>query len=119
MKKWMWICLVALTPLLVLSLMYASGCTDSKANANDNVILALMQGQSQNGNDDNARTLDLIKEGKETFRFDTFGDEKLWGDTLKLHLAIEGQKFGGVGDGVSPKTALSVGTEGRRRRASL
>ena len=109
MKKWMWICLVALTPLLVLSLMYASGCADSKANANDNVILALMQGQAQNGKDDNARTLDLIKEGKQTFRFDTFGDEKLWGDTLKLHLAIEGQKLGGVGDGVSPKTALSVG----------
>src|SRR5689334_7406497 len=50
-----------------------------------------------------------IKEGRQTFRFDTFGDEAFWGDTLKLHQAIEGTKFGGVGAGVSPKTALSVG----------
>jgi len=50
-----------------------------------------------------------IKEGRQTFRFDTFGDEAFWGDTLKLHQAIEGSKFGGVGAGVSPKTALAVG----------
>jgi hypothetical protein len=51
----------------------------------------------------------LLKEGKQTFRFDTFGDEAFWGDTLKLHQAIAGSKLGGVGDGVSPKTALAVG----------
>jgi hypothetical protein len=51
----------------------------------------------------------LIEEGKRTFRFDTFGDEAFWGDTLQLHKAIEGAKFGGVGPGVSPRTALSVG----------
>src|SRR5690242_7301730 len=50
-----------------------------------------------------------LLEGRNTFRFDTFGDEAFWGDTLKLHQAIEGSKFGGVGPGVSPKTALSVG----------
>jgi hypothetical protein len=48
-------------------------------------------------------------EGRQIFRFDTFGDEAFWGDTLKLHRAIEGTKFGGVGAGVSPKTALAVG----------
>ena len=32
-----------------------------------------------------------------------------WSDTLRLHQAIEGAKLGGVGGGVSPKTALSVG----------
>src|SRR5262249_48943097 len=47
--------------------------------------------------------------GRHTFRFDTFGDEAFWGDTLKLHQAIEGSRFGGVGGGVSPKTALAVG----------
>jgi hypothetical protein len=51
----------------------------------------------------------LFAEGKKTFRFDTFGDEVFWTDTLKLHQAIEGAKLGGVGPGVSPKTALSVG----------
>ena len=51
----------------------------------------------------------MMKEGQETFRFDTFGDEAFWGDTLKLHQAIEGVKLGGVGPGVSPATALAVG----------
>jgi hypothetical protein len=51
----------------------------------------------------------LVGEGKQIFRFDTFGDEVYWGDKLKLHQAIQGSKFGGVGAGVSPKTALAVG----------
>src|SRR5438874_1843633 len=51
----------------------------------------------------------MITEGKQTFRFDTFGDEAFWGDTLHLHQAIEGAKLGGVGPGVSPATALAVG----------
>src|SRR5436305_59330 len=51
----------------------------------------------------------MYEEGKQIFRFDTFGDEVFWTDTLKLHRALEGAKSGGVGPGVSPKTALSVG----------
>ena len=51
----------------------------------------------------------MIEEGRKTFRFDTFGDEAFWGDALKLHLAIAGEKNGGVGLGVSPQTALAVG----------
>jgi hypothetical protein len=38
-----------------------------------------------------------------------FGSEAFWGDALQLHKAIAGEKKGGVGPGVSPKTALSVG----------
>ncbi len=51
----------------------------------------------------------MIEEGRRIFRFDTFGDEAFWGDTLKLHTAIEGAQHGGVGPGVSPATALAVG----------
>src|SRR5215467_5785907 len=51
----------------------------------------------------------FLVHGRQTFRFDTFGDEAFWGDTLKLHKAIEGAKLGGVGPGVSPATALAVG----------
>ena len=51
----------------------------------------------------------MIMEGRRTFRFDTFGDEAYWGDTLGLHKAIEGARLGGVGGGVSPATALAVG----------
>ena len=50
-----------------------------------------------------------VQQGEQIFRFDTFGDQAFWGDTLKLHQAIEGAKLGGVGAGVSPKTALAVG----------
>jgi hypothetical protein len=52
---------------------------------------------------------ETLRQGQNTFRFDTFGDEVFWGDTLHLHQAIEGSSHGGVGDGVSPKTALGVG----------
>jgi len=51
----------------------------------------------------------MIAEGRKIFRHDTFGDEAFWGDQLKLHQAIVGEKLGGVGPGVSPKMALSVG----------
>ena len=51
----------------------------------------------------------MLDEGKRIFRFDTFGDEAFWSDTLRLDRVIAGAKLGGVGPGVSPKTALSVG----------
>jgi hypothetical protein len=51
----------------------------------------------------------LFNDGRQIFRFDTFGDEAFWGDTLKLHQAIAGVRFGGVGPGVSPATALAGG----------
>ena len=51
----------------------------------------------------------MIEEGRRIFRYDTFGSEAFWGDQLKLHQAIVGQKLGGVGPGVSPKMALSLG----------
>jgi hypothetical protein len=53
--------------------------------------------------------VDKVQDGERFFRFDTFGDQAFWGDTLKLHKAIEGAALGGVGPGVSPKTALAAG----------
>lgn len=50
-----------------------------------------------------------LAEGRQVFRYDTFGDEDFWGGALKLHNAIQGAKFGGVGGGISPKTALALG----------
>jgi hypothetical protein len=57
----------------------------------------------------NKHAHEMMKEGRQIFRFDTFGSEAFWGDALQLHKAIAGEKNGGVGGGVSPKTALSVG----------
>ena len=51
----------------------------------------------------------MLEEGRRIFRFDTFGSEAFFGDALQLHKAIAGAKNGGVGAGVSPKTALAVG----------
>ncbi|MEA2360436.1 MAG: hypothetical protein QOI62_3696 [Solirubrobacteraceae bacterium] len=51
----------------------------------------------------------LFARGRRIFRNDTFGDQAFWGGALQLHRAIEGAGSGGVGPGVSPKTALTVG----------
>jgi mono/diheme cytochrome c family protein len=42
-----------------------------------------------------------LAQGQQTFRFDTYGDETFWTDTLRMHEVIS--------SGVSPATALSVG----------
>ena len=43
----------------------------------------------------------LVAEGQKIFRFDTFGDEQVWTDTLRLHEVVE--------KNVDPTTALKVG----------
>src|SRR5262245_57104368 len=74
--------------------MYGKQMKKEKKRANQDVI---------------ANATDKVTRGQKAFRFDTFGDQAFWGDTLKLHQAIEGAALGGVGPGVSPKTALAVG----------
>jgi hypothetical protein len=75
------------------------------------VIVASAAPPSRSGSDAeiNRHAQAMIDEGRKTFRYDTFGSEAFWGDTLQLHKAIAGEKNGGIGPGVSPKTALSVG----------
>lgn len=43
----------------------------------------------------------LVAQGQQVFRYNTFGDEQFWTGTLKMNTVIE--------NGVSPQTALSVG----------
>jgi mono/diheme cytochrome c family protein len=43
----------------------------------------------------------IVLEGRQIFRFDTFGNEKFWTDTLKLHEVIE--------TSLDPTTALGLG----------
>ena len=73
------------------------------------VLAAEISGAGTAGDPISANALRMPDEGRETFRFDTSGDDAFWGDALKLHQAIAGSKLGGTGDGVSPKTALAVG----------
>lgn len=52
---------------------------------------------------------DLVEEGKQIFRHDTFGDEAFWTDVLQLDKAILGEANGGFGPGLDPTTALELG----------
>jgi hypothetical protein len=54
-------------------------------------------------------TQKLLRQGRATFRHDTFGDEEFWGGALRLHEAIAGAAHGGVGPGLSPQSALRLG----------
>jgi hypothetical protein len=51
----------------------------------------------------------VINDGKQIFRFDSFGDEDFWSGLLHIDKAIAGANNGGFGPGVSPATALKVG----------
>jgi hypothetical protein len=51
----------------------------------------------------------LVRDGREIFRFDTFGSEAFWGGSLRLHQTIAGTANGGVGPGLSPRAALTLG----------
>jgi hypothetical protein len=77
-------------------------------------VVSFPLSQNQPSGDSHSQTIEanaqqMLGEGRKTFRFDTFGSETFWGNTLKLHQAIAGAQNGGVGPGVSPKTALAVG----------
>lgn len=78
--------------LLVLAGCGTSGGTDSEPGVSGTDATAA-----------NAAAVDpaMIDAGRQIFRFDTFGDETLWTDTLRMHEVIR--------TAVDPKTALSVG----------
>jgi mono/diheme cytochrome c family protein len=61
------------------------------------LLCLMMGGLAACGGDDNAA---LVAEGKQTFRFDTFGDETKWTDALHMDQVVAA---------VDPTTALTVG----------
>ena len=71
------------------------------------VLVAVLARGSQNGNKQSrflgsaeTNSQELISQGRQTFRFDTFGDEAFWGGTLQLHQTINTLK---------PTDALALG----------
>jgi hypothetical protein len=52
---------------------------------------------------------DMMEEGRKIFRHETFGSEAFWGDKLRLHTTIVGEKKGGTGPGLTPRQALQLG----------
>jgi hypothetical protein len=74
--------------------------------------LSTLAGDSRGRYADIAADVHAVKQfrdGRDIFRYATFGDEDFWGGTINLHQALAGAANGGVGPGVSPKTALAVG----------
>ena len=70
-----------------------SGCTPSRSSESDS-SQPMSAGMG-------ARPTAQQSDGKRIFRFDTFGNEKFWTDTLLLHKIVESS--------VDPTTALKVG----------
>ncbi len=64
-------------------------------------IFIAMACNKDNNNNENIVTVRSAEEGKQIFRFDTFGDETLWTDTLKINEVIS--------EKVDPKSALALG----------
>lgn len=70
------------------------------------VILLFAQNQSNPASSSTflgspeSNSQDMIKQGRRTFRFDTFGDESFWGGQLRLHETI---------NHLSPSQALQLG----------
>jgi len=62
-------------------------------------LLASVSACGDDGPDE--ATPQQLAQGQQTFRFDTYGDETFWTDTLRMHEVIS--------SAVSPATALSVG----------
>src|SRR6187397_190858 len=100
--------IVAITGAAVTALATALAAF-SLSNPDDNPGACESQSVDQPGQGCAKALVALFEQGKDIFRFDTFGDEDYWGGKLQLHKAIEGEANGGVGPGVSPSTALAVG----------
>lgn len=93
----------------ILASIMVVGCSELPRDVDTNVA---GREQAEEGSF-NAAILDnsrrLFAEGREIFRHDTFGSEAFWGGKLKLHRAVAGEKFGGVGPGLTAKQALQAG----------
>jgi hypothetical protein len=95
--------------LLLLGGVIANGSISAfSADGNENPGACESQSVDEPGQGCAKALNELFEQGKQVFRFDTFGDEDFWGGKLHLEKAIEGAALGGVGPGVSPKTALTA-----------
>src|SRR5215217_7369954 len=93
--------LIIAASLFILIITFAQCTKTAKVEESQNDLT--ISSRSNGGNKN------TIEQGKEIFRFDTFGDEDFWSGLLHIDKAIAGSGNGGFGNGVSPNTALSVG----------
>src|SRR5678815_766500 len=84
----------ALTRLFAVGFLFALPACESRDKATPSA-------DSTAAADTTARAAARLADGQRIFRFDTFGNETFWSDTLRLHEIVE--------QGVDPTTALKVG----------
>src|SRR5687767_10685911 len=91
---------------VAISLGYATACVEVRS---DEQLTASNPKMNEFDSRIDRNAQQMMEQGRQIFRYETFGDEVFWSDKLKLHRAIAGAKLGGVGPGLSPKAALSLG----------
>jgi hypothetical protein len=93
-----------------LALLPLSSCVDAPRDVSTNTAVRHEQREASSWSREIAgNSARMLREGRETFRHDTFGSEAFWGGTLRLHEAIAGAEHGGVGPGVTAHQALQLG----------
>lgn len=105
MRRYSRVFLAALALIAVLAMQFDWLTTESRAEGSTNAGSPATDVDAQI----NQNAQRAVDNGRQIFRFDTFGDEAFWGGILKLHQSIQGARFGGTGPGVSPKAALDAG----------
>src|SRR5688500_17887945 len=73
------------------------GCLNQPASVQTNPAVDAYKAPGESFKDDIKDHADMLfSEGQKIFRHDTFGSEAFWGDQLRLHTTIAGEKLGGV-----------------------
>jgi hypothetical protein len=93
-----------------LALLPLASCVDAPKDVSTNTAVRHEQREASSWSREvAANSARMLREGRETFRHDTFGSEAFWGGKLRLHEAIAGAEHGGVGPGVTAHQALQLG----------
>ena len=95
--------------MLGLSLLLTLSCAPTPKDVKTDPAVETEKTRSDFDNRVQEYSQKMLEEGRETFRYDSFGSEDFWGGGLRLHQAILGEKQGGVGAGLSPRQALQAG----------
>jgi hypothetical protein len=95
---------------LTISLSLVSACAPAVSGVKTDPAVKAQRiptGEFDDKIDDHSK--EMREQGREIFRYDTFGSEAFWGDKLALHRAIADQEHGGLGKGLTPREALKAG----------
>jgi hypothetical protein len=96
-------------PLAVLALLLVWACLPGPKGVKTNPAIEAEQERLGYDQRVESHARKMLEEGRDIFRYDSFGSEDFWGGKVRLHEAILGEKQGGVGPGLTPKKALELG----------